>query len=201
MNYKYITADGHTMMSGESMYRITNSTGAMFAVPQKVEFLRKTKHNGRDASMCPYDEKLIHYFDEKKAQQAIAKVVSPVEEVVIPIEPMPELYGNGHHRKNEVKVNGVNLVFAGCITGCGLLQMYGISMLPLTTTPEQFQQAIEAMEKDYGGGVIATLGNAYYKFEPLLLSFGFELVSEYRNPMHTRGTQKLYFLKLNKNNQ
>ena len=203
MNYKYITADGHEMQTGESMYRITNNQGTMYAVPQEVGFLRKTVHNKRDASKCPYDEKLIHYFDKKKALQAIAKVITPVEEVK-PIAPEPMKHEDGvgyHHRKQNIKIKGVSIVFAGLLTGCGLGQIYGVAYLPQDTSLEDFQPAIKAMEEDYLGGVIATLGDAHYEQEELILSLGFERMAEYRNTSHTRGTQRLYFLKLNKNNQ
>jgi hypothetical protein len=109
------------------------------------------------------------------------------------------------HGSASGQINGALIQICGTITGCGLLQIYGISnMFDNDISKEDFlkQLAVIARSSDEemdAGSIIATLGKNHYHKEEKLLKLGFEKISEYINFRHDRTyKQRLYILKLYK---
>jgi len=111
--------------------------------------------------------------------------------------------GEGNwHSKFSLQINDkVTLTFGGLSTGCGIAQVYGVSMLSSLNDKEletlkHFLDNLENIKYDVGL-IICTLGERYYSIEPYLRKLGFIELSEYMNWRHTcpQEKQKLYGLK------
>ena len=91
--------------------------------------------------------------------------------------------------------------------GCGLVQVRGVGMLSGFKDEKIFQEfkvkfieLLKDLRKVNIGGVIATLGQAYYETaHPRMLELGFTVATEYPNYCHGADgsyTQRLYVWKL-----
>lgn len=132
--------------------------------------------------------------------------------IVLPEVQFTELSGMWHRTRTypiqyEIKNNGrkpfvshMTLKVCGVITGCGLVQMHGISNISEHNF-ELVREKLETIKKDYkkdgAGCIMCTLGQSYYNKEELVLSLGFIMVSEYANYRHGQDgkyKQRMYLL-------
>lgn len=90
------------------------------------------------------------------------------------------------------------LTVSGMITGCGIAQLYGVTLLDESA----IRIELEKVKKDFNqaGMIVCTLGHYFKHHEQKILNCGFELLAEYPNIHHGNGEiQKLYGLKIKKN--
>lgn len=135
-----------------------------------------------------------------------------MEELVIPQIEYTELSGQWHKTRdytisypftcsdgNNI-IAKVTLTVVGVITGCGLVQMHGISNISESNF-DLIKDKLEHIKSDYktdgAGCIMCTLGAQYYNKEDLLLKLGFVKVSEYANYRHGQSghyKQRMYLL-------
>jgi hypothetical protein len=145
----------------------------------------------------------------------IAPVIAPIKqpEAAPPPEPkyLEASFGTWHpKRQYTFSLPGLpyvrTLTTVSTITGCGLVQMYGILSLVAGATPEQLEyiknvfttKILPELKVCGAGAIIVTLGRSYYPNEPTILKLGFEKLSEYSNYRHGQDgkyKQRLYILK------
>lgn len=135
-----------------------------------------------------------------------------MEELVLPEIEFTELSGVWHETrtypiKYEIKNNSekpftghMTLKVCGVITGCGLVQMHGISNVS-DYNIELVREKLEIIKRDYktdgAGCIMCTLGAQFYNKHDFLLSLGFIMVSEYANYRHGQDgsyKQRMYLL-------
>ena len=94
----------------------------------------------------------------------------------------------------------MTLTVCGVITGCGLVQMHGISNISEHNF-ELVKKRLETIKRDYktdgAGCIMCTLGAQYYSKHDFLLNLGFVMVSEYANYRHGQDgsyKQRMYLL-------
>jgi hypothetical protein len=99
-----------------------------------------------------------------------------------------------------------SLIFAGMMTGCGLMQVYGmptylISNSNMEILKKQLKDFCASLRYNGVGAVIATLGRNYYEktYHDKILELGFKQIAEYPNYRHGQnGTyrQRLYIYEI-----
>lgn len=97
-----------------------------------------------------------------------------------------------------------NIQIKETITGCGLMQIHGVSTISEKNINEVLEILTRIHERDLQvssrscGTFICTLGNYYYeKYEPIVFALGFKEIAEYHNAGHLgNDRQKLYILHL-----
>lgn len=124
--------------------------------------------------------------------------MSEVAEETKITEPLKDFKHIGSWHKKWVIPFGIgSLHIAGMITGCGIAQCYGVSMIDPNKTKEDLLKALSVIKSDGVGAIVCTLGHNFYSKEPSLLNLGFEKLSEYVNYKHSSSyMQRLYILKL-----
>lgn len=110
-------------------------------------------------------------------------------------------YGIWHRNRDFYVKSGGHLSVRGMITGCGIMQVYGVSSLKPEVTKEELKTLFSELKDNGCGAVVCTLGDLYYnpqfQYEQNLLNAGFELLSEYHNYRHGNiAMQRLYIFKL-----
>jgi hypothetical protein len=99
-----------------------------------------------------------------------------------------------------------SLVFAGMITGCGLMQVYGMptyltSNSNMEILKKQLKDLCVSLKYNGVGAVIATLGQNYYEsvYHDKILELGFKQIAEYPNYRHEKNgmyKQRLYIYEI-----
>lgn len=130
---------------------------------------------------------------------------------IVPVNDFTELSGSWHSTwtynityqiKNSTSsfTSQITLQVCGVITGCGLVQMHGISNISehnFDLVKEKLETIKNDLRNDGAGCIMCTLGQSYYNREELLLSLGFIMVSEYANYRHGQDgkyKQRMYLL-------
>lgn len=104
---------------------------------------------------------------------------------------------NPHHTLRMYQAGGYSTVkVCGMMTGCGLVQLYGASVLNQKTLDD----VIKDVRGQGAGAIICTLGQSYFQYEKNVLELGFTLLKEYNNYLHgATGNykQRLYIYETN----
>lgn len=111
------------------------------------------------------------------------------------------------HKPFSIKDNsGWNIISCKeMITGCGIMQLYGISNINKIGTElsagvislQYFEKQIQNLIASGAGLLVCTLGKTFYLREKLLFQLGFIQLIEYNNWKHgSNYKQKLYAYKL-----
>lgn len=141
---------------------------------------------------------------EKKPTRKKKKVVDikvDTEKVVLIEKEEKDLsnypyFGNWHNTE-VFYIETMRLTVCGTITGCGLSQMHGISVIKKAIPKEELNELFKPLKLDGVGAIIVTLGEDYFNKEQFILESGFEFMSEYINFRHSETyKQRIYIFKL-----
>lgn len=122
----------------------------------------------------------------------------PIKKVEMPIA---QYRGATSHtpRSYSIKSNPYHRISAfGMITGCGLVQVYGVASINSTNFAE-YKEVFDNIKSEYkddgAGAILCTLGGDFYDKEKFILDLGFEMLREYHNYTHgPEYMQRLYCL-------
>jgi hypothetical protein len=156
-------------------------------------------------------KELVIKKPRKKAVKSV-QITEPEVVIQLPTVDATELSGTWHksrdysikYKVGEGKPHQYETIIfisvKGVITGCGLVQLHGISNIT-DANFEAVKKEFERIKADYkldgAGCIMCTLGAGYYPKQKYLFELGFVLVSEYANYRHGQDgkyKQRMYLL-------